>query len=107
MRALRTLLAAGGVAALLLATALPGDAQVFVNHSVNPWTGVAYRNVNVRNPWTGRVGSSTTVHNPWTGTTVQGRSVHNPWTGRTVRSGAVHNPWTGQTHWGVTGGRRW
>jgi hypothetical protein len=106
MTALRIRLAVYGAAALLLlGTAVPGHSQVFVNHGVNPWTGVSYRNVNVRNPWTGRVGSSTTVHNPWTGMTVQQRSVHNPWTGRSVRT--VHNPWIGQTHWGVTGGRRW
>jgi hypothetical protein len=80
MTGLRTLLAAGGSAALLLlATVAPARAHVFVDRGVNPWTGHAYRNVTVRNPWTGRVGSVT----------------------------SVHIPWTGQTHWGVIGGRRW
>jgi hypothetical protein len=93
MKCLRTFLAAGGCASLLLlVTLIPADAQVFVNPGVvNPWTGHVHRNVAVRNPWTGRVRTRTTIHDPWTGTTVCGHTVYNPWTGR----------------WGVTSGRRW
>ena len=67
MTALRTLLAAGGAAALLLMIALTADAQVIVHHGINPWTGHPYRHAMLRNPWTGRVRTASTVVNPWTG----------------------------------------
>jgi hypothetical protein len=101
MIALRTLLAAGGAAVLLLAIALPADAQVLVNRGINPWTGHAYRNVAVRNPWTGRVRTTSRVVNPWTGRTVRSSYVYNPW------AGPVLNPWTYQPRWGVNRRRDW
>jgi hypothetical protein len=108
MTGLRTLMAAGGVAALLLlATARPADAQVVVHRGINPWTGKAYRNVMARDPWTGRVYRGGARTNPWTGTTVRGGRVYNPWTGRTTTAGAVYNPWTGQVHWGINTRRGW
>ena len=108
MTALRTLLAAGGAATVLLAIALSADAQVMVNRGINPWTGHAYRNVAIRNPWTGRVATSTTVVDPWTGATVRSTHRYNPWTGRSaVTWGGMYNPWTNQVLWDVPRRRRW
>lgn len=106
MIAWRTLLAAGGAAALLLTLARPADAQVIVNRGINPWTGHAHRNVVVHNPWTGRVGAVSTVVNPWTGRTVRTTHVNNPWIG--LSAGPVRvNPWTNQPRWGVPHRRVW
>jgi hypothetical protein len=106
MTALRTFLAAGGPA-LLLAMALPADAQVMsVNRGINPWTGHAHRHVTMRNPWTGRVGTVTTTVNPWTGARTRSVHAHNPWIGY-IGPGGPHNPWTGRPHWDVYRRRGW
>jgi hypothetical protein len=108
MTAMRTFLAVGGAAALLLAIVLPADAQVIgVNRGINPWTGHAYRDVLVRNPWTGRVGAVSTVVDPWTGARARSVQVYDPWTGRSMRTGGVRNPWTGQPRWDVNRRRGW
>jgi hypothetical protein len=107
MTALRTLLAAGGAATVLLAIALSADAQVMVNRGINPWTGHAYRNVAIRNPWTGRVATSTTVVDPWTGASFRHTEVSNPWTGRGIRARRAYNPWTGRSSWDVRPRRGW
>jgi hypothetical protein len=91
---LRTFVAAGGAAALLLlATAFPAHGQVMVNRGINPWTGLPYRNVAVRNPWTGRVRTSTTVVDPWTGRSINTRAMYNPWTGRWRLDGGRRRGW--------------
>ena len=107
MTGLRTLMAAGGAAVLLLlATARPADAQVVVTRGVNPWTGHLYRNVVVRDPWTGHVVRGKARTNPWTGTTVRGARFHNPWIGpRNVSS--VYNPGTGIASMDFAPRRRW
>jgi hypothetical protein len=107
MTALRTFLAAGGAAALLLAMALPADAQVSVHRGINPWTGHAYRNVTVRNPWTGRVATSSTVVDPWTGRTARNIQVYNPWSGRGFNAREMYDPWTGRSRWDVNRRRGW
>ena len=107
MTALRTLLAAGGAAAVLLSIALSADAQVMVNRGINPWTGTPYRNVMVRNPWTGRVATSSTVVDPWTGLPARNVQVYNPWTGRGINAREMYNPWTGRSRWDVNRRRGW
>ena len=108
MTNLRTLLATGGAAVLLLLTpAFPAHGQVMVNRGINPWTGHAYRNVAVRNPWTGRVANSTTVRNPWTGATTRNVEVFDPWGGPGIGARGRHNPWTGRSRWDVNRRRGW
>jgi hypothetical protein len=93
MIALRTIfLATGGAAALLLAFAIPADAQMMVHRGINPWTGMPYRNVTVRNPWTGRVRTSTRFVDPWTGRTHRTTQMYNPWTGH-LRWDAPRRGW--------------
>jgi hypothetical protein len=101
MTNLRSLLAAGGAAVLLLAPAFPAHGQVMVNRGINPWTGHAYRNVTVRNPWTGRVATASTTVSPWTGATTRNVEVYNPWNGRGFNARGRNNPWTGRSRWDV------
>ena len=107
MTALRTLLAAGAAALLLLAPADSAHGQVRVHRGINPWTGHAYRQAAVRNPWTGRVATSTTVHNPWTGATARNVDVFDPWGRPGIGARGRHNPWTGRSRWDVNRRRGW
>ncbi len=105
MTNLRSLLAAGGAAALLLlAHAFPAHGQVMVNRGINPWTGLPYRNVAVRNPWSGRVANFSRTIDPWTGGTVRNVEVYDPWRRRGFNAHGRYDPWTGRSRWD---GNRW
>jgi hypothetical protein len=104
----------------MLTLGATAQAQVVVQHGINPWTGLPYSHVVGVNPWTGQVGPAPGFHpgfapapvvvqpNPWVrgGTQVYAARVHNPWTGRTTTAGVARNPWTGNYVWGARTRRR-
>jgi hypothetical protein len=104
MTDLRTLLAAGLAAVLLLlATAAPAEAQVVVNRGFNPRTGRVNRSVVAYNPWTGRYVRA--GRRGWVGPPVRRGVVYSPWVAPPVV--VAPNPWARPVVWGAPVWRGW